>query len=402
MISFFISFLFLVLMIPYAMAAGSGAFRVEVPDAVAAGMGSAFVGQADSSAAVYYNPAGLTQLDSTEMKMGGAWIQPKTKNKTDGKEMEIHNYGIPHFYIASDLGTEKLAFGVGVTSYFGLGTDWEELYQHSSRQMKIENKNLMIVTAYQITEAISLGVSLDVDDSKIEKKKKIPNAYGGGDFYLKGDDVALGYRLSMMYHINEAHQIGIIYRSEIKHKYKGHIFLTNSLNPVLDGVDDGYAKIRLPQSIVLGYSFKPNDRWTFNADIEWMDWTSFKEEVIAPTWYLGADSLKTPREWEDVWSYAVGFEYKATQRLRLRGGYHFHESPIPDATWDVGLPDADSHTLTIGAGYQLTKNLTADIALGAMFLETRTINTTKAQTNGYDGKYTTSIALGYLTLTYKF
>ena len=45
-----------------ALAAGSGAYRLEVPDAGAAGMGSAFVGEANTPAAVYWNPAGLTQI----------------------------------------------------------------------------------------------------------------------------------------------------------------------------------------------------------------------------------------------------------------------------------------------------------------------------------------------------
>ena len=42
------------------LAAGSGGFRVETPDAGAFGKGSAFVGEANTPGAVYYNPAGLT------------------------------------------------------------------------------------------------------------------------------------------------------------------------------------------------------------------------------------------------------------------------------------------------------------------------------------------------------
>ena len=45
-----------------AFAAGSGAYRIETPDAGAFGMGSAFVGEADTPAAVYYNPAGINQM----------------------------------------------------------------------------------------------------------------------------------------------------------------------------------------------------------------------------------------------------------------------------------------------------------------------------------------------------
>ena len=57
--------------------AGSGAFRIEVPDAEAMGKGSAFVAQADNPSAIYYNPAGLTQLKGkTYLSLGASAIQP--------------------------------------------------------------------------------------------------------------------------------------------------------------------------------------------------------------------------------------------------------------------------------------------------------------------------------------
>ena len=64
-----------------AFAAGSGAFRVETPDAGAMGKGSAFVGQANTPAAVYYNPSGLTQVKNTEVSVGTALLAPQTDYK---------------------------------------------------------------------------------------------------------------------------------------------------------------------------------------------------------------------------------------------------------------------------------------------------------------------------------
>ena len=60
-----------------AFAAGSGAYRVEAPDAGALGMGSAFVGEADTPAAVYYNPAGINQMSRPEVSVGDAIIAPR-------------------------------------------------------------------------------------------------------------------------------------------------------------------------------------------------------------------------------------------------------------------------------------------------------------------------------------
>ena len=53
-----------------AFASDSGLLKLEVADAVAEGMGGAFVGEADRPSAVYYNPAGITQLVSASVSAG--------------------------------------------------------------------------------------------------------------------------------------------------------------------------------------------------------------------------------------------------------------------------------------------------------------------------------------------
>lgn len=53
-----------------AFAADNGVIKLELPDAAAVGMGDAFVGEADRPSAIYYNPAGITQLDSIEFSAG--------------------------------------------------------------------------------------------------------------------------------------------------------------------------------------------------------------------------------------------------------------------------------------------------------------------------------------------
>ena len=74
-----------------AFAAGSGAYAVETPDAGAMGMGSAFVGEADTPAAVYYNPAGINQMSTAEISVGDAIIAPRGKYDTARMEIQYMN-----------------------------------------------------------------------------------------------------------------------------------------------------------------------------------------------------------------------------------------------------------------------------------------------------------------------
>ncbi len=59
------------------VAFGNG-LRLPSQDAFATGRGEAFVATADNPSAVYYNPAGLTQLTNTEMRAGiyGLYYDP--------------------------------------------------------------------------------------------------------------------------------------------------------------------------------------------------------------------------------------------------------------------------------------------------------------------------------------
>ena len=411
----------------HAFASGSGAFRVETPDAGAMGKGSAFVGEANTPAAVYYNPAGLTQIKDTEVSLGGSLIAPQVdyKNFAGGTtQMRRNKFFIPHAYAVAPINS-KLSIGLGATSYFGLGTEWaqDSDLRYIATRSDIENKDYMLTAAYQLSDQWSVAVSADNDDTKANKEKKLLQVgQSDGDFQLKVKDNAWGYRLATMFKVNDRHQFGLMYRSRIKHTYEGKAYLTD-LQHGSSGTDyrtyfgdTSYEtrlseKFTLPQSVVLGYSFKPTNKWTFNFDVEWMDWSSVKHEAI--NWLDETGALRlavlnsgnpAPRDWRSVWSEAFGVEYAATDHLRLRGGYYHHSGPIPQANWEPSLPDSDSHGITTGLGYDVTKNLTLDLAYSALFYENRTIDNTLGSSISTtdNGKYKQFINIGLMTLTYKY
>lgn len=406
-------------------AAGSGAFRVELPDAGAMGKGSAFVGEANTPSAVYYNPAGLNQLKSSQVSVGSALLVPRVTHETpsgDEVQMRQNEFFVPHFYAAFPINV-KMAVGVGATSYFGLGTEWAEdsLHRYNATKSDLENQNYMLTGSYQVTDELSFAVSLDNDYSRVSKSKKLLQTGGAdGNFQLKAKDNTWGYRLASMYRVNEQHQFGLMYRSRMKHEYEGKAYLDNLNNngnfyqTIFGGTSYETRvseKFTLPQSVVLGYSYKPNSQWTFNIDLEWMDWSSVQREAL--NWKDETDATRLAvlntgnpfsRDWKSVWSQAVGFEYAANDRLRLRGGYYHHNSPIPDGTWDPTIPDSNSHGLTTGFGFDISSNLTIDMAYSLLIYETRKINNATGNLFGadIDGTYDQYINMVLMTLTYKF
>ncbi|MCX5699013.1 MAG: outer membrane protein transport protein [Candidatus Omnitrophica bacterium] len=425
-----------VFLVKNGFCAGSGAFRVEVPDAEALGKGSAFVAQADNPSAIYYNPAGLTQLKGKlNVSLGATAIQPFTTYKDNsGNETDMRRqvFTIPSGYVVSNFGLEKFAFGIGATSYWGLGTYWAEdsFSRYVATKSDYSTQDIMFTGAYAINDNLSVGISADYTKSNVNKKKKLLQGGTGddGDFQLKGkDDSAWGYRLSTLYKVNNRHSFGFMYRSPVEVKYKGKVYL-NDLNgtpPVGSVLPVGYSTIfggssyetditsksTLPQSILIGYCYKPDDKWRFEFDAEWMDWSSIKDEKIDYPSGYGADPVglastvlndgnPASKNYHSVFSYALGTEYKVNDILKLRAGYFFHKTPIPQATFNTNLPDATSNSITLGLGINLNKNTTLDFAYAAMFFDKRKINNAVGS-GTINGTYRTFTNLYALTLTFK-
>ena len=419
---------------PRVFASGSGAYHLEVADAGVAGQGSAFVGEANTPAAVYFNPAGLTQISGQAISVGASLIQPKVDYKSfsgDETQMRQGSFLIPSGYYVSDFGIKNMAFGVGAISSWGLTTYWNQdsFARYNATRSVLQNQDYLLTTAYKLNDQWSLGLGLDVDSSSVDKQKKILQANPGVDdanFRLKGSNTAAGFRLAGLFKVNDQHQFGLMYRSRIEHKYHGKVHLdnlndadpTHPYQTIFGGSSyetDVVSKSTLPDSVVLGYSFKPTSRWTLDADLEWMNWSVVNEEELA---YPGLVEIPSgplagmrgavlnngnpiARDWASVISAAVGARYALTDSLRLRTGYFYHQSPVPGNTWEANLPDADSHGVTAGVGYDIRKDLTIDLAWSAMYYKTREIDNAVAS-GTISGTYRQWINLLYATLTYHF
>ena len=407
-----------------AYAAGSGAFRDETVDAQTLSMGNAFTGEANTPSEVYYKPAGLNQMDSTTITLSDAVIAPRADFKNtagDDFQMRNHEYDVPAFYAVVPIIKNKVTVGVGVGSYWGLGTDWnpDSALRYAATQNNLINTDSMITGAYQITNQWSFAVGVDNDYSKADENKKFPNSYDpspiDGNQELKATDDAWGYRLATMFKINDQNQVGLMYRSPIVHHYSGNVYIDGigpTYSALLFNGSTSYEtkvteKLTLPQSVVLGYSFKPTTKWTINFDLEWMDWASIKNETYtfpnAPSSLSSFLNTGNPlvHDWTSSWSEGIGTEYKITNRFRVRAGFYHHGTVGPDDYFDPAMPDLQAFGVTEGFGYDLTKNLTIDVGYSAQMFRPRKVNTVLASGMA-NGTYREFINDGVVSLTYKF
>src|SRR3954452_9182821 len=102
-----------------------GAFEVLQQGARASGQAEAFAAQADDPSAIWYNPAGITQLRGTHILAGGYLVVPDYHFSGPGGEASNHILSfLPELYVTSDMGLSRFTFGLGLNNVFGLKEDW--------------------------------------------------------------------------------------------------------------------------------------------------------------------------------------------------------------------------------------------------------------------------------------
>ena len=361
-----------------------------VHGAKAAAMGTAFVAIADDPSAITHNPAGLTQLTGTNIYGGTTFVIPSTTYTSISGRSEETDFQIffpPHVYISSDLNTKDFRFGVGIFSPFGIGgRKWsnEGLTKYSSTESMIATLSINPTLAYQVLPSLSIGVGLDYMLSRTQAKRMTDQSLlsaGDGELILKGIGDGWGYNFGILFTPDKKVSFGFAYRSRIKVTHHGDIEFKNiatALQPLFGGSKfetDMQTPSTFPEMISFGIAYRPTEKLTFAFDLEKGGWSSFdKAEINLEHEIPEADFTdnSTPLDWNTAWIIKIGTEYKVNEKLSLRGGYAYVESPVPEHTLDAGNPDSDQHNFCMGFGYR-TKKLILDFFYIAAFYEDRTV-----------------------------
>src|SRR5512134_1577424 len=111
-------------------------FRLPEAGNKANAMAFAFTAQADNPSAIYYNPAGITQLEGNNFALGVTYVKenggeftgttPLTGGVTRSETQEDLNFFIPNMYYTHTSKARGIAYGVGIFAPFGLGQEYKD------------------------------------------------------------------------------------------------------------------------------------------------------------------------------------------------------------------------------------------------------------------------------------
>ncbi|MGD0058907.1 MAG: outer membrane protein transport protein [Verrucomicrobiia bacterium] len=371
-------------------------FRNPDQGAAATAQGNAFIAQADDATAVYYNPAGLTQIHGTEIANGGDLFFPDNKLKGGGSGADMTVISLtPHLYATTDFGMPKSPwrFGIAVNIPFGNEAEYSQNgpFQDLITKAALQVINIQPTVAYQFNEHLSLGAGLNVYDSYTELNSQVP----GGSFHFDGDGVALGATAGLMWKITPQHTVGLVYRSPFTANFRGPTQLSIPSEGIT-GSHDGQATLPFPQTVAAGYAFRPVPKLKLEADVEWTDWQTLHQLTLhAPGSY--ANGKVIPFDWMASCLYEFGAQYELNQHWKVRGGFIYSEDSVPNGTFSPSIPDSNRYVFNAGFGYTATE-YSIDVVYQHTIADDRTVSNGTAA----DGTWQISANAVIITLGAKF
>ena len=342
----------------------------------ASGIGNAYAGSAavaENASTIYFNPAGMTQLQKLEVSGGVSVVKPSFSFNNKGSSVDgltgtgdggdAGGWGfVPNGYASWGV-TKDLYVGIGISAPFGLKTEYDDRWVGAaqSRMFEIKTINVNPSVAYRLNEKVSLGFGLNWQkiDATYERLAGI-NVPSVAKLTLSDD--AWGWNAGALFTLSPSTKVGVSYRSTIKYKTEGHTNLNGAW------LNDSKASLTLPDTAILSVTQKLSDRWEMLGDISWTGWSSIpKVDILRANGSL-AQVLDT--DFKDAWRVALGANYQLNSAWKLKYGIAYDQTPVRGPTTRlVSLPDNDRVWLSFGA--QWAPDKAQKIDLGAAYIHVR-------------------------------
>ena len=362
----------------FAWGQGYGSDTQNVLTPAAGGMaGVSLAMPQDVPAAIFGNPATLTQFRGSQFTMGGAWVEGyptvTSSNPPGGGTYSVtsrtQGFDIPEVGVIQDLRSVGLpgAFGLGLGGMSGLGAEYRNLAPSGSFLNNLSNEYMVlgvnVGAGFELTDRLSAGAAMTLGTGfeQLGFIGPISSTAMVHDYALRGT-IGLDYRL------NEGNTVGLFYQTRMDFQFPDAIRFTD---PLSGQTSYHNLDVAQPQTFGLGlanHSLLGGDL-LIAADIYYKLW----EDAAL---------------WQDVlvnqWAVAVGAQL-TRGKIKYRLGYSYNPNPInhnvggnldglPVAQAYVQLFQAASvafvnqHRITGGVGYQgfLIPNLDLDLFAGGL------------------------------------
>lgn len=413
-----------------AFASSAGAAGFQLIEQNASGIGNAYAGSAavaENASTIFYNPAGMTELQGTQLSAGVAAVKPTFKFSDNGSSAgalggtgnggDAGRWGfIPNGYLSTAY-SKDLSFGIGLGAPFGLMTKYDSPWIGAAQSVKfdVQTMNINPSVAYKVNETVSIGGGLSWQrlEATYERLAAVnaivlpippagyPVAAGVTSttpVKLSVSDEGWGWNVGTLIKVAPATKLGLSYRSRVKYQATGQISVSGS-DPVLNAATTSKVKadITLPDTFIASLTHQLDDRWLLLGDISWTGWSSIpKIDIIRTSGASsGAIAQTLDTQFRDTWRVALGANYQYSPDMKLKMGIAYDQTPVKGATTRlVSMPDNDRLWLSLGAQWKLAKDSTVDLGVAYLYVKDAQINNNQSATTPVPSR-------GTITGTYK-
>lgn len=327
----------------------------------------------DEAMTLAYNPASISRLKGNQLFASAGAIVGNMNfdlryttplNGTDdggdaGKTAPFASSAYVH-----DFDSDKWSAGVGLIALSGAGIDYDDNWagRFQATDVDLQVTALAPSVAYNVTDELSLGVTLQAYYAELEIKTAVPRpdqSKPEGKSKLDGNDMRVGYALGAMYELSERTRFGLFYQSKLKPKFNGDFKLemtdlgvgeqdsiSRNVSADTELVLADYARFSVHQDM--------DDKWAVDFTVGWDNWSAFQNVPIT----TDARQVGLQTDWRDTYHYAWGAQYKWDSKLTLTSGIAYDTNPVDASHRTAQLPIDRQVRYAAGARYALMDTLT--------------------------------------------
>lgn len=356
------------------------------------GLAGAFVARSGEPTSLFYNPAGMTGSEGTQIYLGGLYTSRQFSFFSPDLDLSIDSskasFLLPNFALTRQL-SKKLWLGLVVYSPSNYKITWPFTQRHPlvyrSRKMELAVYNISPGIAWQLNDKFSLGCNLGINFSTSEFKMHydydfIITHFTSGlvmdaeDFVLALEDckkISLAVTFGLQWKWSKRLTFGLTVYGDLGSKYQvGRLDFKETdtplpeLNELLASIfkdspqQDATCRYWDIPSIKAGLAWQVSDSFTLEIDAYWELWSIldgmevvFNPEINWPG-VLGLDKIEENYKCSNPLSLRIGGEYLLSNKLSLRMGVFRDPNPMPDDTYSPMYPFSDQWGITMGLGYQ--------------------------------------------------
>ena len=363
----------LLVLVGSATTQASGIFLYEVGTADMFTAGAGWAARAEDAATVLTNPAGMARLGRADLLIGAGaaygdiQLTPNANTTVSGGDGGVAVGWLPNggAYYVHGL-SERLWFGMAVTSNFGLASSYEPGWvgRYYVEKSTLIGVSFLPSMAYRVHPTLSFGASLNIMYGILKDDVGINNlgpTEADGMLSMSANDVGFGGNFGALWELSDKTRLGVTYTSPLHLDFVDRPAFTDlgqGMQSALQAAglldSDLGIGITVPQTVTASFYTDLNADWSLLGDLGWQDWSQFGGVNVEVT-TNPPTSLTKQLPYKDTWRGAHGAKRQLGSAWQLSLGIGYDSSMVEDADRSLTLPVGAMWRFAAGAQHQFNE-----------------------------------------------